>query len=84
VNIPGTTTEKTVRTVFPEITSRAPDNDLLWLGCMKGARGARCVWLSLPARGCGAGDPRYEGGLYAAPGIMSMTRSNWNERNYRA
>lgn len=36
MNIPGTTTEKTVRTVFPEITSRAPDNDLLWLGCMKG------------------------------------------------
>jgi hypothetical protein len=36
VNIPGTTKVKTVRTVFPEITSRAPDNELLWLGCMKG------------------------------------------------
>jgi hypothetical protein len=22
--------------VFPEITSRAPSNELLWLGCMKG------------------------------------------------
>ena len=36
MNIPGTTKEKTVRTVFPEITSRAPSNELLWLGCMKG------------------------------------------------
>ena len=36
LNIPGTTKEKTVRTVFPKITSRAPDNELLWLGCMKG------------------------------------------------
>lgn len=36
MNIPGTTKVKTVRTVFPEITSRAPDNELLWLGCMKG------------------------------------------------
>jgi hypothetical protein len=36
VNIPGTTkVKKTARTVFPEITSRAPSNELLWLGCMK-------------------------------------------------
>lgn len=36
LNIPGTSKVKTVRTVFPEITSRAPGNELLWIGCLKG------------------------------------------------
>lgn len=34
--IPGTSKATTVRTVFPEITARAPHNELLWIGCLKG------------------------------------------------